>query len=258
MKNLLKITLILFILIMLYAYYVEPKILEVNEYYIINKKLESYHHGLKIVHLSDVHYGTTIKKEELTNVVNKINEIKPDILLFTGDLIDNKITLTNAERDDFVKLFNKIDVNLDSYYIKGHHDHNKEFNNIIDKLNINLITGGKEEIYYKGNNPIELITNTSNLPSDNFSIYLTYKPDQFDKIKKHKPNIVLSSNTHGGIMNLPLLGPLYKGKNSSKYYEKHYNIDNIHFFISSGLGTSKANFRLLNKPSFNLYRLYNK
>jgi len=45
---------------------------------------------------------------------------------------------------------------------------------------------------------------------------------------------------------------------AKKYYDEHYILNGTEMFISGGLGTSKYKFRFLNKPSYNLYRLYKK
>ena len=71
-----------------YARYIETRGLVVREYSVINKKIPESFHGFKIVQFSDTHYGMTTFSDELKNMVNKINTLKPDIVVFTGDLID--------------------------------------------------------------------------------------------------------------------------------------------------------------------------
>lgn len=57
--------LVVLIAILYYSAFIEPKMLIVKEYPIIDDKINDSHHGLKIVHFSDLHYGTTVKIKEL-------------------------------------------------------------------------------------------------------------------------------------------------------------------------------------------------
>ena len=59
-------------------------------------------------------------------------------------------------------------------------------------------------------------------------------------------------------VNLPIYGPIIKFEHAKKYYKPYYKIDNTDLYISSGIGTTDFNFRFLNKPSFNFYRLTKK
>ena len=72
---------ILFLLIfiagvILYSRYIATSKIEVREIKVINQNLPSDYHGFKIVQLSDIHYNTTIYKEELNKIVQKINKMK--------------------------------------------------------------------------------------------------------------------------------------------------------------------------------------
>ena len=61
-------------------------------------------YGLKIVHISDIHYGRTIHEKELENLVKQINLTKPDILVFTGDLIDKDTQLSSEEENKIIEI----------------------------------------------------------------------------------------------------------------------------------------------------------
>ena len=93
-RILLKIVMGIVILIgifFLYAFKVEPKLLKVAEYALVNKKLPESFNGLKIVQFSDIHFGVSTGEKEMNQVIDKINYLKPDILVFTGDLFDDSI-----------------------------------------------------------------------------------------------------------------------------------------------------------------------
>ena len=86
------ILLLLVSLVIIYSYFIGTSGLKVKEYNIKSKNIPDEFYGLKIVQLSDIHYGYHFNKKKLENVVKKINEIKPDIVVLTGDIVDNKIS----------------------------------------------------------------------------------------------------------------------------------------------------------------------
>ena len=94
---------------------------------------------------------------------------------------------------------------------------------------------------------------TKELPS--YKINIMHTPDTFDDIKNYNFNLVLAGHSHNGQVDLPFYGAIYTPKGAKKYYKPYYKIDNTDLYISSGIGTSNYNFRLFNRPSFNLYRL---
>ena len=82
-----------FILFYLYTTYISSKLISVKEERIIDKNIPSNFSGLKVVHFSDLHFGTTVFYEETKRLVDEINYRKPDLIIFTGDLIDEKYEL---------------------------------------------------------------------------------------------------------------------------------------------------------------------
>ena len=91
----------------------------------------------------------------------------------------------------------------------------------------------------------------------NYSILMMHEPDFIDDIDNSKFNLVLAGHSHNGQVRLPLIGALYTPIKAKKYYDEFYKIKNTNLYISSGIGVSQINFRLFNRPSFNLYRLTN-
>lgn len=75
--------------------------------------------GLKIVHISDIHCGSFNDKIAVQKGVDKILEQKPDLILFTGDLVNN----VAEEMQDYMDVFNRLKVPLGVYSIFGNHDY---------------------------------------------------------------------------------------------------------------------------------------
>lgn len=75
--------------------------------------------GLKIVHISDIHCGSFLDKVAVERGVKMIIEQQADLILFTGDLVNDKA----SEMDDYKELFSKINAPLGVYSILGNHDY---------------------------------------------------------------------------------------------------------------------------------------
>lgn len=257
-------------ILFIYARYLGTSNLVIKEYSIINEKIPLNFHGLKIVQFSDLHYGTTIKEEELKNVINKINELNPDIIFFTGDLIDNSYKISEDEEKLITKELNRLEPNIGIYAVRGNHDINDNFENIIKNTNIELLNNQNKLLYFNNSStPIMLIALDDNLKgtqnidnafnfedNDYYKILITHEPDDYDKLPKNV-NLFLAGHSHLGQVRLPFIGSVYNMEGAKKYKEEKYEIDKTNLFISGGLGTTKIKYRFLDKPSINFFRLYN-
>ena len=137
MKKFIRFLLILFLLIALvviYARYGGTEGLKTKEYTIETKDIATTFDGIKIVHFSDLHYLRVTDKNKLKQIVDEINLINPDIVFFTGDLIDKDFTTTDKDKDDLIEELNNIKSKYGKYAIIGNHDHVKDINLLKDNL----------------------------------------------------------------------------------------------------------------------------
>lgn len=81
--------------------------------------LPSSFKGLKIVHISDIHSGSFSDKKAVMKGVEKIMKEKPDLILFTGDLVNN----TSEEMNDYLDVFDKLKAPMGVYSTLGNHDY---------------------------------------------------------------------------------------------------------------------------------------
>lgn len=261
----------LLLLIILYAYFIGTSFLDVKEYKIESNIIPDSFNGFKIVHISDIHYGI-INKSKLENMINKVNELKPDIIFFTGDLIDKNIKANDQLKNELINSLSKLNSSY-KYAIYGNEDYNNEFyKDIITSSDFILLENEAKLLYYKDSIPIEIIGFNSMETNPNYDdmnnlledidettlykIVLTHEPDSLDSIINYEPNLILSGHTLGGLVKLPFGKPLFLPNNGKKYYEDYYEINNSKIFVSNGIGISNLSIRLNNHPSINLYRLY--
>ena len=270
---------------LLYGRYIATTGLFVKEYKITDSKITDNFHGLKIVHISDIHYGRTVKNRELKNMVKKVNELRPDVVVLTGDLIDKDTKLTEKMSNNISSILSKIDPSIEKYAITGNHDVkfdnfniiienagfvnlNNTYDNIYKNGNSNILISGVSSNYYKNDRDInnKMKSTFDYLNSFNeddskkaiYNILLIHEPDFIDKIDKSKFDLILSGHSHNGQVRFPIIGATILPPYAKKYYKEHYTLDDTELYISSGIGTSAINFRFFNRPSINFYRLTNK
>jgi predicted MPP superfamily phosphohydrolase len=248
-----------------------------------NNNLPATFDGLKIVHFTDVHYGRTTNKKELNHLVNEINSLKPDLIFFTGDLIDKDIKITKTIKDDVTNTLKKLTATFGKYAVSGNHDlvlkdyknilKNSGFVNLDNDYDI-IYSSEYETIYIAGleseikghpnikkaaaylENKDEDEDNPKDVPK--YKILILHTPDTISKIKNHNFDLVLAGHSHNGQIRLPFIGSIVSPNGAKKYNEPYYKIKNNDLYISGGVGTSNMNFRFFNKPSFNFYRLVKK
>jgi uncharacterized protein len=75
--------------------------------------------GLRIVHISDIHSGSFTMKEPVKSAIDLINRQKPDLVLFTGDLVNYMA----KEMKPFLDVFSKIQARFGVFSVLGNHDY---------------------------------------------------------------------------------------------------------------------------------------
>jgi predicted MPP superfamily phosphohydrolase len=76
-------------------------------------------HGLKVVQISDIHSGSLSDRQAVQRAVDKINATEPDLIFFTGDLVNN----IAVEALDFIDIFSQLRAKHGVYSILGNHDY---------------------------------------------------------------------------------------------------------------------------------------
>ncbi len=253
-KIIIKITSIILVFIfsfLCYSMFIGAKYLIVKENKITDNKLPSSFHGIKIVQFSDLLYPS-FNENDLEKLKNKINELKPDIIVFTGNIKRLDYELTKNDISILKKFFNSLESSINKYAIYGTYD-----KNILDILEDSFVILDNSEsiIYNKEIDNIKIIgfnsnnTDTSKISDEsNYNICLINNPDNINKIKD-VCDLTLAGNTLGGEIKIPF----YKGiLTDNKYYKNYYKEYNM--YISNGIGNNYR-VRLFNRPSISLYRL---
>jgi len=229
----------------------------VRERAIYSSKINDDLHGLKIVHFSDIYYSEYTETKQIDKLVNRINYTNPDIVIFTGDLISNKYTLSHDEKEFLIEKLSNIKASINKIAIKGELD-NKMFEEIMTNSNFELINDNEMTNIYIKNSYIKVANfnkyvNKVSIDDEIYNIVLTHDPRDIETIlKSYNPDLLLSGHNLNGQVRIPLIGGLF---DQSKYMDEYYKEGNTNIFITSGIGNKHHNIRWFNHPSINFIRL---
>lgn len=258
----------------LYTNYISNRYFIIKEKRIINSKISNNFNGLKIIHFSDLLYGSTIKEKELNKIINLINKTNPDLVLFSGNLIDKNYKLNNNEQQLLINKLSKIKTNLGKYSVIGNKDID-ENRTILNESNFITLNNTYELVYNNQDSSILLIgedtlyNNKQNIEksfeyfkdNNNSNIYtmvLVNESNSIDNIIPYKPDLIMAGSNLNGYIKLPFINKgIIKKSGTDKFLDEYYKINNTDIFVSNGLGTDDIGVRFNNLPSINLYRLSN-
>lgn len=254
--------LIIAVLIIIYMIYTATHY-KIEFYRVSNDDIKS---NVRIVFVSDLHnheYGTD--NEQL---LSDIKALKPDLIISGGDLV--------IERDDdyqsALKLCSELSQIAPFYGILGNHEDeriylrkDKELRTKFENTGMKILANEAATIEINGNK-IELVgINGGDKQFDKYGakefmdklpkktadarICIAHVPLTFPtKLSGYDFDLGLSGHTHGGLIRIPKIGALYSSEEGffPDYYAGCYQIDNIQFIVSRGLGDSKPIPRINN------------
>lgn len=267
--KILSLLMIIIILIILYSRYIATTGLITKEITINNQNIPKDFDGLKIVHFSDLHYKRIITKKRIDKIVEEINLISPDIIIFTGDLIDHDSDITENDISYLKEVLRNMNSKYGKYAVLGNHDYSIDIDKIREiykDANFKLLENTYDIVYSKNNQKLYIGGISTGEFNDStiekllindelYKILLLHEPDFIDDLITLKPNLALAGHSHNGQVNVPYIKKLFLPVNAKRYYDEYYKINDTEFYISSGIGVSRYNFRLFNTPSINFYRI---
>ena len=140
-----------------YTEYISTKQIITKEQRIKNKKIPDGFNGIKIIQFSDLYYGSTIGEKEIDNLIKEINMRKPDIVIFTGNIISTKEKLNTKEKEKLIKKLDSINANIGKYAVTGKNDDKDIFTTIMNQSNFTILDNQYDLVYSSDNNPILLV-----------------------------------------------------------------------------------------------------
>ncbi len=250
----------------------QNKAIRLNEITIKNNRIPKSFSGYRIVQVTDLHndeFG-----ENNINLINKVKEGRPDIIVITGDFIDSRFTNIDVS----IKVAKQLVKIAPTYYIAGNHESRlleyPDFKKNLISMGITVLDNEQlklqkdnEYIYLSGVTDIAfndeyqideddfkaLKAHLSQIEFDNsvYTILLAHRPEFIDIYASTNVDLILSGHTHGGQACLPFIGGIFAPGQGlfPKYDSGIFNIsDKTTMIISKGLGRSLFPYRINNNP----------
>src|SRR5579862_745504 len=227
----------------------------VNEERIWLDALPNAFHGLRIVQISDIHHGLFLPEEWLSEAVRQANRLNPDIIALTGDFV----TYSRRNIGPAAELLGRLRARYGVYAVLGNHDFRVDADAITQALrrqhidvlrnrHIALWFGG-ESVYLAGVDDYgygaDLRRAMRGVPPEAAAILLAHNPRVIHLASRHNVSLVLSGHTHGGQVNLPLLGTVYGRSPERLRYKIGWDrMGATQIYVSRGIGTIVLPWRL--------------
>jgi len=212
--------------------FVETQIVE-KEFKFKNLPIEF--DGFKILQLSDMHINHHITLDDVSYIVEKSKEIKPDLILVTGDISDNLSKLPDA-----LKLLEEANPPHGIYASLGNHEYYRGIDKVYNSFrnssipllvnsgesisvgNSKLFIGGIDDPVVMSGSPLNssgggfyqstIDKTLSYNPENHFTVLMSHRPRAFDYASYKNIPLILSGHTHGGqigFMGRSFLEPFY-------------------------------------------------
>lgn len=261
---------------MLDALFLEKYFFEIKKFY-IGKKGSSQQ--VKLLFLTDLHFKKFLDPS-YRKLARKINEIAPDLILISGDVIDEDGIYVTAK-----KFFNMVELSILKVAILGNHDHKNRvrfetYSKLYAENNCELLLNESKGFTFHGNrivitgvddfiNGIPSFSKAvKNVGREENHLLLIHSPLQQEVILKEVTEInklraedakltiqyIFAGHNHGGQLCIVGFAPILP-KMSGKYLKGWYNKTPPYLYLSRGFGTSTLPFRFGARSEVTLFYL---
>jgi uncharacterized protein len=251
-----------------YARAVEPARLEITRRRLRLPRLHPAFDGYRIVQISDIHMDGWMNRTRLCEIIKQVNQEQPDLIAITGDFVSKH---ARKHAPDLIKELQKLQAHDGVAAVLGNHDHwcdpelvrqiiresgMRDLNNQVCSIHRGhaaLHIAGVDD-FMEGQDDLPKVL--SELPEEGAVILLSHEPDFADlSASTGRFDLQLSGHSHGGQINLPILGPPYLPKFARKYPDGLYHFGEMLLYTNRGLGMVHLPLRLNSVPEMTVFTL---
>ncbi len=259
LKVTLTISIVLFTILISWLF-LEARWIKIKNVEIRSTDIPQAFDGFKIVFVSDIHHGPYFSLQRVNDLVEKINNLNPDLIVLGGDYVHRDAKYIKPL---FCELEN-LKAEYGVYAVSGNHDHWEDIQLTqemmilagmkncdnrsywVRKNNDSIKIGGVGDYY----EDCQIIDSTiCDVVNDNFCILISHSPDYIPKIETDLIDLTFSGHTHGGQVTLfGLWAPIVPSEYSQKYRYGLVETGKIQSYITSGIGTITPPIRFFCRP----------
>ena len=263
----------------LYPGEIERHWIDVTQHEFILPGLSPGMNGMRVVQLSDIHLDEYTEPYFLRQVIDRVNQLQPDMVILTGDYISdilgNRKYAVGAAWQ-CASILHEIQCKM-TYAILGNHDVAVDAGEVTTALNANGIivlrneylpldfNGGRiwlagldDVVEGQPNLDRTIPASIRNRPNEPIML-LSHAPDYADVLLTHPAaksvSVILSGHTHGGQVRLPFFGAVDLPVWGRKYVEGAYQLGSLQLYVNRGIGTIGVPFRFNCPPEITVHTL---
>ncbi len=259
----------------LYSTEFERHDLELTEHTVKLPNLADSFHGMRLVQISDVHFHEFSEAYYIREVVKRVNALKPDLVLLTGDFVtDGPLphAFGRAQSYPCAEILQKLEC-PHRFAVMGNHDAEVGVETVIDALvthNIPVLENRYVPIERDGRRfwlagaanvtshmaRLELAVPPKPIRGDDPVILMAHEPDFLDHVAQYGGvDFMVSGHTHGGQVRLPFVGPTVLPPLGRKYVEGFFQRGQTRLYVNRGLGTVGLPVRFMCRPEITVFTL---
>jgi uncharacterized protein len=227
----------------------------VNEERIWLDALPEAFSGLRVVQISDIHHGLFLPQKRLAEAVQQTNRLRADIIVLTGDFV----TYSRANVEPAAEILGRLRARYGVFAVLGNHDFRVGADAVTSALrrrrievlrnqHIAMQFGGAS-LYVAGVDDYgygaDVRRAVRGIPRDAAIVLLAHNPRIISLASRQGVSLVLAGHTHGGQVNLPLLGTVYGRSPERLRYKIGWDcLGTTQIYVSRGIGTIVLPWRL--------------
>ncbi len=260
----------------LYGALIEPQRLQVRHYTLPIRGLPPALNGLRLIHVTDTHYGPFISLAYLESAVAQVNALEGDAVLLTGDYVHR----SGKAIEPGIELLQHLESRFGAVAVMGNHEHwegvercREVFKRIaipvIENAHVFLGAEGLHNDVSRADSiciagvgdlwegEVSLDKALADVPGTMPRLLLSHNPDVAERVEPaHRIDAMFSGHTHGGQVRVPLIGPqAIPSRYGQKYMGGLCNGPHCPVIVTRGIGLAGIPIRLGVPPEIGVIRL---
>ncbi|WP_232277319.1 metallophosphoesterase [Paenibacillus sp. 481] len=256
-----------------YSFFIERRFIYVRTETIKLERLPQVFDGLRIAHISDIHFGHYFDENHLAQLVQQIQAEQPDMICLTGDLLDSEFSAA----DKAVAALSQLKAPFGKFAVLGNHDYRRGIDlatNVLVQTGFQVLTNRNHVIERQGHRLAiagiddvldgrpDMEQALSGISADTCCMLLAHEPDWADVSYNYAVDLQLSGHSHGGQVRIPLVGAILLPELGQKYADGYYElrsgnsaVNSLAVYTSRGVGTTIMPVRFSCPPEWTLITL---